>query len=249
MNRERELAQAFVDLADTYASDFDPLILFDRLVHTCRGLLDVDAAAVMIADGRGILKTMAATEDGAAFVELLQMQTGRGPCMDCFRTGEARGIPDVTAERERWPKLVPALLDHGYRALHTVPLRLHERSLGALTLLRAQVGDLSAADAHLAQALADSAALSLMHWSTEPARVDDVITRVQSAIAAKAALEIAKGMIAVYGDIEVGEAGRRLADYARRHRVSLADTAHGLVSRTMDPTVVVEGPLRGRPGP
>ena len=120
--------------------------------------------------------------------------------MDCFRTGEARGIPDITAERDRWPKLVPAMLDNGYRALHTVPLRLHDRPLGAVTLLNARVGKLSEGDAHLAQALADSAALSLMHWSTEPARVDDVIARVQSAIAAKTALEIAKGMIAVYGD-------------------------------------------------
>ena len=64
----------------------------------------------------------------------------------------------------------------------------------------ARVGNLSEGDAHLAQAPADPAALSLMHWSTEPARVDDVIAGVQNAIAAKAALEIAKGMIAVYGD-------------------------------------------------
>ncbi|MEU0118187.1 ANTAR domain-containing protein [Streptomyces bobili] len=132
-------------------------------MHTCRGLLEVDAA-VIVGGGRGTLQTMAATEDGAAFIELV------------------------------------------------------------------------------AQALADSAALSLMHWSTEPARVDDVITRVQSTLAAKAALEIAKGMIAVYGHAEVGEAGRRLTDYARHHRVSLADTAHALVSRTMDPTVIVGDP-------
>ncbi|MFD5266885.1 GAF and ANTAR domain-containing protein [Streptomyces sp. NPDC058335] len=224
------------------ASGFDPLILFNRLVHTCRGPLEVDAAAVMADDGRGTLKTMAATEDGAAFIELLQMQTGRGPCMDCFRTGETRGIPDITAERDRWPRLVRALLDNGYRAVHTVPLRLRDRALGAVTLLDARVGNLSEGDAHLAQALADSAALSLMHWSTEPRRVDDVVTRVRSAIAAKAALEIAKGMIAAYGGIEVSEAGRRLIDYARRHRVSLADTAHALVSRTMDPTVVVGDP-------
>ncbi|MDQ0955502.1 hypothetical protein QFZ24_009425 [Streptomyces phaeochromogenes] len=37
MNRERELAKAFVDLSDTYASEFDPLHLFHRPVHACRG--------------------------------------------------------------------------------------------------------------------------------------------------------------------------------------------------------------------
>ncbi|MBK3575675.1 hypothetical protein JHN63_18010 [Streptomyces sp. MBT65] len=83
MNREREVVKAFVELADTYAPDFDPLHLFDRLVQSCRQLLDVDAVAVMIADARGTLKTMAATDDEAAFIELMQMQTGRGPCTPC----------------------------------------------------------------------------------------------------------------------------------------------------------------------
>lgn len=73
MYRERQLAQAFVVLADTYAAQFDPLHLFHRLVHACRDLLDVDTAAVMIADARGSLKTMAATDEDAAFAELLQL--------------------------------------------------------------------------------------------------------------------------------------------------------------------------------
>ncbi|MFC8199306.1 GAF and ANTAR domain-containing protein [Streptomyces sp. NPDC057298] len=239
MNRERQLAKAFVALADTYASEFDPLHLFNRLVHTCVELLEVDAAAVMIADARGSLKTLAATNEEAAFVELLQTQTGSGPCMDCYRTGEARSVPDITAERERWPRLVSAMTDAGYRSLQTVPVRLHERPLGGLTLLNTRAGAMPNDDAHLAQALADSAALALMHWSTEPTRSDDVITRVQSAIAVKAILEIAKGMIAEYAGGTIAEAGQLLSDYASRHRVSLAETVHALVSRTMDPTVIL----------
>ncbi|MEU3859750.1 GAF and ANTAR domain-containing protein [Streptomyces sp. NPDC028722] len=240
MNRERELATAFVDLADTYAPGFDPLRLFHRLVHTCRGLLAVDAAAVMIADARGTLKTMAATEEEAAFIELMQMQTGSGPCMDCYRTGRARRVPDIATERERWPALVPAMSAAGYRSLNTVPVRLHDRSLGALTLLNARTGHLPDGDLHLAQALTDSAALALMHWPTEP-RGDDVVTRVQSAIAAKSALETAKGMIAAYHGLPVHEAGRLLADYADGHGVSLADTAQALVGRTMELAVILDG--------
>ncbi|MDX3458071.1 ANTAR domain-containing protein [Streptomyces sp. ME02-8801-2C] len=110
---------------------------------------------------------------------------------------------------------------------------------GGLTLLGYRVGAL-ADDVHLAQALADSAAL--MHWSIEPARSDDVITRVQSAISGKALLEIAKGMIAEYADVSIPEAGQLPAGYASRHRVSLAETGHALVSRSMKPTVI--GPAR-----
>lgn len=132
----------------------------------------------------------------AAFAELLQLRTGHGPCMDCYRTGESVSVPDSTTEQERWPKLVAAMAENGYESVQAIPVRLHERPLGALTLLRQRSGHLVEDDVHLAQALADSAALGLMHWSTEPAQVDDVITRVQSVIAAKATLEIAKGMVA-----------------------------------------------------
>ncbi|MEV6500856.1 hypothetical protein [Streptomyces prunicolor] len=38
-----------------------------------------------------------------------------------------------------------------------------------------------------------------MHWSAEPEHLDEVISRVQSVIASKTVLEIAKGMVAVRG--------------------------------------------------
>ncbi|MFJ8940395.1 GAF and ANTAR domain-containing protein [Streptomyces sp. NPDC102365] len=238
--RERELARTFVDLADTYAPDFDPLRLFDRLVRACRSLLDIDAAAVMIADARGVLKTMAATEDEAVFIELMQMQTGRGPCMHCYRTGESVSVRDIRTEADRWPALAGAMAEAGYRSLHAVPVRLHERGLGALTLLNARPGDLSGGDLNLAQSLADSAALGLMHWSAEP-RGDDVVTRVQSAMAVKTVLEIATGMISAYHRVPMNTAGRLLAGYADRRRVSLSATARALVDQDMQPADVLEG--------
>ncbi|MEW2048977.1 ANTAR domain-containing protein [Streptomyces sp. NPDC005476] len=79
-----------------------------------------------------------------------------------------------------------------------------------------------------------------MHWSAEP-RGDDVVTRVQSAIAAKSVLEIAKGMIAAYHGLPVNEAGRLLAAYADRHQAGLAATAQALVDRDMELAVLRDG--------
>ncbi|MFD6173784.1 GAF domain-containing protein [Streptomyces coeruleorubidus] len=245
MNRERRLAQAFVVLADTYAAEFDPLHLFHRLVHTCQDLLDVDEAAVMIADARGTLKTMATTDEDEVFAELLRLQNGHGPCLDCYRTVEPVSIPDIAAEYERWPKLAPALVDAGYESLQAIPMRLHERPLGALVLLRRRSGQLAEDDVHLAQALADSAALALMHWSIEPADGEDVVTRVQGVIASKATLEIAKGMVAQYAETTIGEAARMLSAYASRQRVRLTETAHALVNRGVTPAAIVDAQPRG----
>ncbi|KUN68848.1 hypothetical protein AQJ46_20005 [Streptomyces canus] len=123
-------------------------------------------------------------------------------------------------------------------------MRLQERPLGALTLLRRHPGRLSDDDVHLAQALADSAALALMHWSTEPARADDVITRVQSVIASKATMEIAKGMIAQYADTTITEASHLLTAYARQRRIRLSETVQALVNRDMHPAAVAEAKPR-----
>ncbi|MFJ4815986.1 GAF domain-containing protein [Streptomyces sp. NPDC088801] len=241
MNRERRLAQAFVVLADTYAVEFDPLQLFRRLVHTCQDLLDVDEAGVMIADARGSLKTMATTEEDDVFAELLRLQNGHGPCVDCYRAVEPVSVPDMATEHERWPKLATAMADAGYESLQAVPVRLHERPLGALTLLRRRPGRLAEDDVHLAQALADSAALALMHWSIEPTDGEDVVTRVQGVIAAKAQLEIAKGMVAQYGQTTIGEAARRLSAYGSRNQVRLTEIAHSLVTRSVTPADVIAG--------
>ncbi|HEY8982764.1 MAG TPA: GAF and ANTAR domain-containing protein [Streptomyces sp.] len=237
MNRERQLAQAFVSLSDTYARDFDPLRLFHQLAHTCRELLDVDAAAVLVADARGVLRTMATTDDDAAFSELLYLHNGHGPCVDSHRTGEPVAVD--SAASARWPKHAAALSDAGYGALLALPMRLHDRPFGALMLLRAAEGRVGDDDTHLAQALADLAALAFMHWTPEPAPFDDVVTRVQTALAAKATLETAKGMVAESAGTTVPEAARLLTGYARRHRVRLTDTAQALVARTMSPSAVL----------
>ncbi|MEV6834614.1 GAF and ANTAR domain-containing protein [Streptomyces sp. NPDC051133] len=156
-----------------------------------------------------------------------------GPCVECYRSGEPVHVTDLASER-RWPEFTPTALEFGYRSLHTVPLRLHERVLGALNVFRREAGDLSDADEQVAQAMADVATLALLHWSREPTGEEEVVTRVQSALAAKVMLETAKGMVAQYAGVSIAEASRMLRAYALRHRVRPSDTALALTTRTLD---------------
>ncbi|MFJ9644090.1 GAF and ANTAR domain-containing protein [Streptomyces sp. NPDC101206] len=234
MTREQQLARAFVSLADTLAPDFDPLSLFDGLVGHCVDLLDADAGGVMMGDARGGLRIMAASGEEAVLLELLQLQTGSGPCVDCYHSGQPLTVPDLAAEHRRWPELAAAALEVGYQSSQTVPLRLHDHVIGALTLFRRATGTLRPEEIELAQALADSAALSLLHWSADPVPAAEVLTKTQAAIAYKNALEIAKGMVAQHARVSLQEASQLLRDYAVRHQVSIADTVHGLVARTLD---------------
>ncbi|WP_346166470.1 GAF and ANTAR domain-containing protein [Streptomyces javensis] len=247
MSREQQLARAFVSLSDTLSDDFDPLTLFHRLVGDCVTFLDADAAAVMMADARGGLRIMASSSEDATFLELLQLQSGSGPCVDSFHSGQAMKARDLSREEARWPAFVRPALKAGYHSLLTVPLRLHERVIGAVNLFRHGVGELSSDEEQVAQALADVAALALMHWAKEPTGNDELVTRVQSALAAKAVLETAKGMVAQHAGVSIGEAARRLRAYAERHQVRLTETAQALTSRTLDLTAVsLTPPARDR---
>ncbi|MCF6524797.1 methyltransferase domain-containing protein [Streptomyces sp. JJ36] len=193
MRREQHVARAFVGLVDTVSEEFDPLLLFGRLARACVELLDAEAAGVILADARGYLRTVAASQDGPDFLELQRLRLGPGPCQEACRTRHALSLPDLAREGERWPGLGPAAEGAGFRALYVVPLTVRHRGIGAVSLLRTRAGHLPEPHQVLAQALADTAATSLARWSRRPATAQDLVCRVQSRLMAGTALETAHG--------------------------------------------------------
>ncbi|MFE7115530.1 GAF domain-containing protein, partial [Streptomyces sp. NPDC057654] len=179
MNREQQLAEAFVGLTDTLAADFDPVVLLDRLAGHCVDIIGADAAGVLVSTSRGELRTMAVSTDDGPLFELFQAQAQEGPGTDCHRLNRPVGAPNLADCTDRWPRFAPLAVRTGYRAAHALPLRVNHQTIGAVSLLLAAPGGLSAADLDLAQALADVAAVALVHWSPDPARHTDVLTRVQ----------------------------------------------------------------------
>lgn len=238
-NREQELADAFVGLADTLAHDVDPVVLLDRLARHCVEIIGADAVGVMMATLRGDLRSMAVTDDAAGFLELLQLQSGEGPCLDCYRGRAPVDAPDLEGRSVLWPQWTALALRHGYRAAHALPLRVHQQTVGAVILLLAAPGGLPAADLRLAQALADVAALALVHWSPEPVRPSDIHTRIQAAVAAEATVEMATGMLAEQGGLSLPEALSALRAYTAHQGSRLIDTSQALVCRALAPEVVL----------
>ena len=91
--RERAVSAAFVAIANTLAGGYDAVELFTRLTADCARLLDIASAGLLLADQRGVLHLMAATPEGAADLELFQLQREQGPCLDCPADAPARGHP------------------------------------------------------------------------------------------------------------------------------------------------------------
>lgn len=67
-------------------------------------LLSAAAVGIMVVDPRGGFGVVAASDERARLVELLQTQTESGPCPQCIRTGDVLAVPDLTVDPDRWPE-------------------------------------------------------------------------------------------------------------------------------------------------
>src|ERR1019366_363186 len=126
-------------------------VLSDRCVET----IDVDAAGVMLASPGGELQFVASSSESMRVLELFQIQADEGPCVDCFRSGQAIVNYALSEADGRWPRFTPRALAQGFRSVHSLPLRLRGRTIGALNLFRTTQGPMSVEDVAVAQGLAD----------------------------------------------------------------------------------------------
>jgi GAF domain-containing protein len=230
--RERRLTAAFVTLADTLVADYDVVDLLQTLVDTCADLLDASAAGIMLADNDGELAVVASTSERSMLVEMMQLSSGFGPCVECFVTGTAVTVSDVDDLGDRWPGFRDAAVEQGFHSVHGVPLRLRGKVIGTLNLFRIQTGELTAEDMAVAQGLADVATIGILQ--ERALREADVARgQLQHALDSRVLIEQAKGVVAHTSNVDMDQAFRTLREYARGNNLNLRDVAEMVVNRTI----------------
>ena len=244
--RERALAEAFVSLADTLVTDYDVIDVLHQLTIECVELLPVDAAGLLLSDQRGTLQMAAASTERARVVELFQLQSDEGPCLDCFRTSRPIAAPDLRGMTE-WPRFIAHTLDTGFRSVHAVPMRLRTETIGALNLFGIQPRALGPDELRIAQALADVATIGILQERAVHRR-DVLAEQLQLALNSRVIIEQAKGVLAERGQLEMERAFELLRGHARSTQQRLSDVALGVVNRTIAADVVL-GSLRGSASP
>jgi anti-anti-sigma factor len=213
-----------IDTDDAFCGE-DEDALLGRVCQLLVSALPVAAAAVTLVDERlNLLATAAWPGDMRAMVAA-QFERGEGPCLDACRTGEPVVETDIAGSRH-WAAAT------GWRAVHTLAVRINGRTAGVVTLASVRDGGLAPADISTAHGIS---AIAAAHASAMRAlRGSQLLAaQLQRALYSRVTIEQAKGVVAHQLDVAVDEAFAILRRYARSHGRFLEDIAYQVVGGSL----------------
>jgi GAF domain-containing protein len=152
-------------------------------------------------------------------LDVLQQETGIGPCIDAARDQATIRVDDMTTET-RWPEYVERALQLGVASMLCVPLYVDDQQLGSVSLYATDRVAFSLADEYVARLFAAQAAMAL----AEARRAG----QLRQALSNRDVIGQAKGILMERHRITADEAFQLLSEQSQRANRKLADVARVL---------------------
>ncbi len=223
------LTQMFVEAADTLVEEFDLIEFLASITIHVATASGHAAVGLLLADRRGQLQFMAASEESARLLELSEVQNSDGPCQECLTSGERVIEADLGTAHHRWPTFTSQALAAGFRSACSLPMRHHGQTIGTLGLFGVAGEVLTKQDLAVVQGLADIATIGILQ-ERSVSRKDMLTEQLQVALDSRVAIEQAKGILAQLLHTDVDTAFTRLWNFSRGNRLRLSDVARDVVS-------------------
>jgi GAF domain-containing protein len=157
--------------------------------------------------------------DPPIVLDVLQQQTGTGPCIDSSRDQVTIRVDNMATET-RWPRYAERALALGVASMLCVPLSVAEQQLGSVSLYASDRAAFTLADEYVARLFATQAALAL----AEAHRAD----QMRQALSSRDVIGQAKGILMERHRITADEAFRLLSRHSQQANQKLADVARAL---------------------
>jgi GAF domain-containing protein len=168
----------------------------------------------------GTLIPQATTGEPPHLLDLLQQQLGDGPCISAAETQHCTRLDDTSTD-ERWPTFAAEATRLGVGSMLCLPVWIHDRSLGALSLYSEQALAFDDAAERLATLFAALAALAL----ADAQRAD----QLKRALANRDLIGQAKGILMERHRMTAEVAFRTLSQSSQAANQKLVSIAEHLV--------------------
>jgi len=203
-----------------------PEVLTDITVVARREIPGSEASSITLIR-REIPFTAAFDGQMAMDADELQYQRGYGPCVDAGRAGQLFIVEDMRQE-QRWPDYAQHVAEQGVRSSLSVPLPFQGVTIGALNNYSTSPGSFGEADVAVGQEVAAWVALAVGN-ADMVARTVDELADMRAAMASRAVIERAKGILMERRKLTEDRAFAELTRASQNTNIKLRDVADELV--------------------
>jgi len=222
-----EVSDALEQLWDTFTGQ-------EPMEGALEGLVDVvlnvvtDADAVSITIDGTTPRTVAASVEWATTIDKNQYALDDGPCLQAARTREVVRVSGADAF-EKWPAFAADSSLYGVKAYLAAPLVLSEKVVGAMNVYGFDPNAFGRLDGSMLQ-LITTAASAVIGNARRYTRMREIADTLKTAMASRAEIEQAKGVLMAVHGVTADEAFARLVTQSQHSNTKLATVARDLLA-------------------
>jgi GAF domain-containing protein len=186
----------------------------------------------------GVPGTAASTASLAVELDERQYETGWGPCLDSAAAGELLVLDDIENET-RWPQYVQKATELGVHSSVSAPLPTQDIFGGGLNLYARRAHAFTGEGRELAMSFAAHIALAVAQAYRYDRAAHEAET-LRAAMASRAVIEQAKGILMAARQCDAEEAFNALVKLSQRRHVKLRALAADIVTEASGHPIVLD---------
>jgi GAF domain-containing protein len=227
-----ELSPAVRSSLDALASFFvGEVTVSDTLLRVAElAVVAVEPAAfagmTLFVDDR--LQTAVFTDPEAPEIDRAQYDSGKGPCVESFFSGEVRELHSTRVDNP-WPEFSAACIRHGILSTLSLPVMFRESKLGALNLYATAEAAMNAPEIETASLFASQASIALAnaqaYWDAR-----SLSEQLSESIKSREVIDQAKGIIMAARRCSAEEAFATLKAQSQATNTKVRTIAQDLVN-------------------
>lgn len=225
-------ADAIAGLRDVFAAEEPLSDVLARVAQTAmRAIPDADAVSITVISGDA-WSTPASTDERLIALDRLQLESGRGPCIQAVQGCRPVRVEIAATDGDRWPEFAEKAKKLGVRACLSAPLLVDDGApelVGSLNVYSYTASAFDPFDEGLIRlytVTAGQAITNARRWQ----KTRDTVGSLERALTSRAEIDQAKGALMAIHGCTADEAFERLVSASQKQHIKLHEVARGVLA-------------------